>query len=224
MSGGLDVGRLGGAMAAARGAAEGIAGRPMAGLRVVSPGTGGRAWLVAFTGPGFLCLDEDLCPVASLTRVRDVAQASLALEVVEDALDAAALRAVRPHVEMLAPWHGQLPAATGALGRAAAAADALADWRESPTRIVASLVELDRAVGLQGRAHAAYATFVGVTEPLVARQADLDDDLLAALAGVERVAGNAGLGTSLAAMIGEGMGGIIAAADEVAAAHLTPLR
>ena len=224
MSGPFDVDALAAEMAAARDAAEALAARPMAGLRAVRPGTGGLAWLVAFEGPAFLCLGADLRPVGSLARVRDVAQASLAAEVVEDMVDADALRALRPHVDVLAPWRADMPAAVDALGRAAGAAEDLAEWRDAPERIVASLVAMDAAVGMQERAHAAYATFVGVTEPLVSRQDDLDRELLAALASLEQAAGQAGLGASLGKVVGEGMGAIVEAADELAAAHLTPLR
>ena len=66
-------------MTAARDVAQHLAGRPMAGLRAVRPGTGGVAWMVAFGGPAFLCLDESLQPVDDLARVRDVAQALRAL-------------------------------------------------------------------------------------------------------------------------------------------------
>ncbi len=224
MSGQFDVDALAAGMAAARDAAESLAGQSMAGLRAVRPGTGGLAWLVAFEGPAFLCLDTHLRPVGSLARVRDVAQASLAAEVVEDMVNADALRALRAHVEVLAPWRADMPAAVDALGRAAGAAEDLAEWRDAPERIVASLVAMDAAVGMQERAHAAYATFVGVTEPLVSRQDELDRELLAALASLEQAAGEAGLGASLGKVMGEGMGAIVEAADELAAAHLTPLR
>ena len=53
---------------------------------------------------------------------------------------------------------------------------------------------------------------------------DLDRELLAALASLEQAAGQAGLGASLGKVVGEGMGAIVEAADELAAAHLTPLR
>lgn len=68
------------------------------------------------------------------------------------------------------------------------------------------------------------ATFAAVTEPLVARQHELPPDLLASLVAVEQAAADAGLGTSLGGMLGEGMPGIVEAADEMAAAHVTPLR
>lgn len=224
MSGPLDLKALEADMVAARGAAEALAGRAMAGLRAVRPGTGGRAWMVAFDGPEFLCLDHSLAPVDDVARVRDVAQALLAAEVVDELVDAPALRALRPHVEPLAPFEGDLPAAIQALGRAADACDELAEWREQPDRIVASLVDIDAAVLIQARAHSAYATFAGVTEPLVARQQELAPELLAALVAVEQAASDAGLGMALGKVLGEGMPGIVEAADEMAAAHITPLR
>lgn len=224
MTGGFDPQALAARMGDARDAAEAVAGRRMMGLRAVAPGTGGLAWLVAFEGPAFLCLDEQLRPAESLARVRDVAQASLAAEVVEEMVDADALRALAPATAALDAWRADLPAAVEALDRAAAHAGALADWRDAPERIVASLVELDAAVAMQERAHAAYATFVGVTEPLVERQDQLDAQLLVALTAVEQAAGAAGLGGSLGKMMGQGMGGLAEAADEMAGGHLTPLR
>lgn len=211
-------------VAAAVAATAAVADRPIAGLRPVEPGTGGRVWLVALEGPAFLCLDESLAPETSLARVRDVAQASLAAEVIEDLVDPGALRGLASPVEALTPWEAELPAALPALRRAAAASVALAGWRDDPARVVASLPALDEAVSLQERAHAAYATFVGVTEALVERQEALDPAFLRALAAVEAAAGEAGLGSSLGGLMGEGMDGLAAAADEMARGHLTPLR
>lgn len=224
MSGDLDIARMEGDMMAAREAAVGVAGVPMLGLRAVRPGAGGRAWLVALEGPAFLCLDDALDPEPSLTRFRDVAQAGLAAELVDDAVDAAALRAFRAPADAMAGWVGDMPAAVEALGRAAAAADDLATWREDPRRIIASLIDLDEAAAIQERAHAAYATFAGLTEPLVERQGSLDPALLQALIEVERAADAAGLGASLGKMLAEAMPGIVEAADEMARAHVTPLQ
>lgn len=224
MTGGFDAQALAARMAQARDAAEALAGRPMMGLRAVEPGTGGPCWLVAFDGPAFLCLDDQLRPAQALARVRDVAQASLAAEVVEEMVDAHALRALAPATDALEAWRGDIPAAVEALERSAGQAVALAEWRDAPERVVASLVQLDAAVAMQERAHAAYATFVGVTEPLVERQDELDARLLAALTAVEQAAAAAGLGASLGTMMGQGMGAIAEAADEMAAGHLTPLR
>lgn len=224
MSGDLDIARMEGDMMAAREAAVGVAGVPMLGLRAVRPGAGGRAWLVALEGPAFLCLDDALDPEPSLTRFRDVAQAGLAAELVDDAVDAAALRAFRAPADAMAAWVADMPAAVEALGRAAAAADELATWREDPRRIIASLIDLDEAAAIQERAHAAYATFAGLTEPLVERQESLDPALLQALIEVERAADAAGLGASLGKMLAEAMPGIVEAADEMARAHVTPLQ
>ncbi len=224
MSGGVDVLGLKAAMEAAADAAEGVAGRPMLGLRPVRPGTAGLAWLVAFTGPAFLCMDESLRPEESLARVRDVAQANLASEVVDEMVDADALRALRAHVDVLAGATQDIPAAVDALSRCVDASEALAQWGEAPDRIIASLVALDEAVLIQARAHAAYATFASVTEPLVQRQDELPATLISALVAVEQAASAAGVGASLGGMLGEGMSGIVEAADEMARGHITPLR
>lgn len=224
MSGDLDIARMEGDMMAAREAAVGVAGVPMLGLRAVQPGTGGRAWLVALEGPAFLCLDDALDPEPSLARFRDVAQAGLAAELVDDLLDAAALRAFRAPATAMEAWAADIAAAAEALARAADATDELAAWRDDPRRIIASLVDLDEAAAIQERAHAAYATFAGLTEPLVERQGSLDPALLQALIDVERAADAAGLGASLGKMLAEAMPGIVEAADEMARAHVTPLR
>lgn len=224
MSGELDIARMEGDMMAAREAAVAVAGVPMLGLRAVQPGTGGRAWLIALEGPAFLCLDDALDPEPTRARVLDVAQAGLAAELADDAIDATALRAFRGPAAAMDAWESDLPAAVAALGRAAEEADALAAWREDPRRIIASLVALDEAAAVQERAHAAYATFAGVTEPLVETQESLDPALIGALVEVERAAEAAGLGASLARMLAEAMPGIVEAADEMARAHVTPLR
>ena len=224
MSGAADGQGLKVAMEAAADAAEGVAGRPMLGLRPVRPGTGGLSWLVAFTGPAFLCMGESLRPEESLARVRDVAQANLASEVIDEMVDSDVLRALRPHVDVLAGAAQGMPAAVDALRRCVDASEALAQWSDAPERIIAPLVARDEAVLIQGRAHAAYATFASVTEPLVQRQDELPATLLSALVAVEQAASAAGLGASLGGMLGEGMGGIVRAADEMARGHLTPLR
>lgn len=224
MSGELDIARMEGDMMAAREAAVAVAGVPMLGLRAVQPGTGGRAWLIALEGPAFLCLDDALDPEPSRARVLDVAQAGLAAELADEAVDAVALRAFRGPAAAMGAWGADLRAAVAALGRAAEEADALAAWREDPRRVVASLVALDEAAAIQERAHAAYATFAGVTEPLVETQESLEPALLGALVEVERAAEAAGLGASLARMLAEAMPGIVEAADEMARAHVTPLR
>lgn len=223
MSGGIDLAVLERDIATARGAAQEVVGRPALGVRPVEPGTGGRAWMAAFPGPAFLCLGSDLAAERSLARVRDVAQALVVAELAEDALDADALRGLGPRVRVLARWRADLPAAIEALERAAAASVLLADWRDAPGRIVASLVEVDGGAVLQQRAHAAYATFAGVTEPLVARQDRLDPGMLAALAAVEQAAAEAGLATSLGGMLGEAAPRVAEAADEMASLHVVPL-
>ena len=132
MSGELDIARMEGDMMAAREAAVAVAGVPMLGLRAVQPGTGGRAWLIALEGPAFLCLDDALDPEPTRARVLDVAQAGLAAELADEAVDATALRAFRAPAAAMDAWGADLPAAVAALGRAAEEADALAAWREDP--------------------------------------------------------------------------------------------
>ncbi|MSO45079.1 MAG: hypothetical protein EXQ74_07250 [Thermoleophilia bacterium] len=205
-------------------AAEAVGGRAVIGVRPVDPGTGGRAWVVALEGPSYLVLGANLAPVTSLTRARDVAQTGLAAEVVEDTVDSDALRVFITTVGDLFPFDAEMPVALAALRRCAAACRDLADWRDDPARAVASMVGIDAAVAIQGRAHAAYAGFVSATEPLVEQQTALDPDLLGALTAVESAAAAAGLGAPLGGMLGAGAASLMAAADEMAQGHLTPLR
>jgi archaellum biogenesis protein FlaJ (TadC family) len=100
----------------------------------------------------------------------------------------------------------------------------LADWREDPLRVIASLVALDDAIARQDRARAAYASFVGATEPLVAKQDELAPDFVRALGAVESAAAAAGLADALGGVVAAGMDAIEEGADEMTAAHITPLR
>jgi len=153
-----------------------------------------------------------------------LARAVLLVESAEVLLDPVALRALAPTAEALAPWEADLTMALDALSRAGEAALHLAEWREDHLRAVASLVALDDAIGRQNRARGAYATFVGATEVLVARQDSLDPTMVQALIAVESAAAAAGLADSLGGVLAASMGSIEEGAAEMMAAHLTPLR
>lgn len=210
-------------LAAARDAAQAITDRQALGLRAVEPGTGGRSYVVAFDGPGFVCLNEVCEPEPSLVRMRSVAHACLVVEHAEVLLDPAALRAVGPTAVRLEPWEGELHTAVAALHRAAVAADDLADWRDDPLRAIASLPALDDALIRHERVRGAYAAFVKATDQLVERQDSLGADLLQVLTEVEAVAGRAGLGASLAGVLAQSMDRLAEGADEMVGASLTPL-
>lgn len=211
-------------LSAAAEAAAGVAGTAPGGARIVEPGPGGRWYLVALEGPAFLCLRADLEPEESHARVDEVARACLLLESAEALIDAAALRALTPAVAGLLPWQAELQVAYDAISRAAEGAVQLADWADDPQRAVASLVALDDAIGRQDRARAAYASFVGATEPLVGRQDSLDPELVRALGVVENAAAAAGLADALRGVLAAGMEQIGEGAAEITALHVTPLR
>ena len=218
------VDRLVRELSAAAEAAAGIAGTAPGGARIVEPGPDGRWYLVALEGPAFLCLRADLEPEESLARVDEVARACLLLESAEALIDAQALRALAPAAAALDPWSADMQVAYDALVRAAEAAAHLADWADDPQRAVASLVALDDAIGRQDRARAAYASFVGATEPLVGRQDSLDADLVRALGTAENAAAAAGLADALRSVLAGGMEQIGEGADEITALHVTPLQ
>ena len=218
------IDRLAGMLASAAEAAAGVSGSAPGGVRAVEPGPHGRWYLVALEGPSFLCLRADLEPEESLAAVDEVARACLLVESAEALIDAGALRAVQGAATGLAPWEGELPDAHAAMVRAAAASALLADWADDPLRAVASVVALDDAIALQDRARGAYAAFVGATDPLVARQGGLDQDLVRALGAAENAAAAAGLADALAGVLAGGMEAIGEGAAEMTALHVTPLR
>lgn len=218
------VDRLVRELGAAAEAAAGISGALPGGARAVEPGHDGRWYLVALEGPAFLCLRADLDPETSFSRVDEVARACLLVESADALLDAAALRALAPAAAGLAPWRPQMEAAVAAIVRAGDAAAHLADWADDPLRAVASVIALDEAIALQDRARAAYASFVGATDPLVGRQGEMDADLVSALGAVENAAAAAGLADSLGSVLAAGIDAIGEGAAEITALHVTPLK
>lgn len=211
-------------LGAAAEAAAGVSGLLPGGARAVEPGHDGRWYLVALEGPAFLCLRADLDPETSFSRVDEVARACLLVESADALLDVVALRSLTPAAAALAPWREQMQVAVDAIVRAGEAAERLAAWADDPLRAVASVIALDEAIARQDRARAAYATFVGATEPLVARQGELDADLVSALGAVENAAAAAGLADSLGGVLAAGMDAIGEGAAEITALHVTPLR
>jgi hypothetical protein len=218
------VDRLVRELSAAAEAAAGIAGTAPGGARIVEPGPDGRWYLVALEGPAFLCLRNDLEPEQSLARVDEVARACLLLESAEALIDPVALRAMAPAAAALEPWRGEMQVACDAFTRAAERAAQLADWAEDPQRAVASLVALDDAIGRQDGARAAYASFVGATDPLVARQSSLDAELVRVLGAAENAAAAAGLADALSGVLAAGIEAIGEGAAEMTALHVTPLQ
>ena len=183
---------------AARDAAAAVAGEVPLGVRAVEPAAGRRAYLAAFPGPAFLCLDERLAPEADPRRAREAASASLLWEHVEAMVDPDALRDMASAIGRLLALGGDPPEVTGPLETVAARALELAAWREDPMRAVASLPDIDEGAGVQDRLHGAYARFMRASDPLVAVQDTLPEALVAALRDVEEAAARAGAGDRLA--------------------------
>jgi hypothetical protein len=208
---------------AARDAATRVVGRPPLGLRAVEPATGRRSYLCAFDGPAFLCLAGDLAAERDLRRARESASASLLWEHLEAMIDADALRELAAAIGRLLALGGE-PAEVGqALERVAARALELAAWREAPERAVASVPGLDEASALHERLVGAYRAFVRASEPLVAVQDTLPDELVGALRAVEEHAGRAGAAQRLAERLSAAMPECDDGADQVVEAHLTRL-
>lgn len=213
------VGRL----AAARDAATSLAGRPPLGVRAVEVAPGRRGYLAAFEGPAFVCLAHDLRPEGGLRRAREAASAGLLWEHVEVLVDAEALRALAGAAGRLLAI-GQDPGGIlGTLETVAARALELAAWRDEPLRAVASLPDLDRGVALHERLMGAYLRFMRASEPLVEAQDALPVEVLDALRALESAAGRAGAAERLADRLAAAMPGCDEGADEIVAAHLTPL-
>jgi hypothetical protein len=206
----------------ARDAAGSLAGRTPRGVRAVDLAEGRRWYLCAFDGSGFLCLGQDLAAERTAGRVREVASCVLLIEHAESLVDPVEL-------ELLASLSARLvgildePGAIDALVAMGQGSIDLATWRNAPERAVASLPELDRGVERHDRLRSAFERFVESTEPLVERQDDLTDEVIAALRDVEQAAARAGLDRPLAASAAEAMPAIDAGADEIVAHHVTRL-
>lgn len=219
----LTTARLVAELGSAHAAALATAGREPLGVRAVESMAGPRAYLCAFDGPGFLCLDEHLAPERAARRVREVATAALLWEYLELFVDPDALEALTGAIGQLLAVGGDPREVMDTLERVAARSLELTRWRELPERAVASLPALDEATALQGRLHAAYSLFLRASEPLVEVQNTLPAELVAGLRAVEQAAGMARAAERLAEMLGRAMGECADGADEVVALHVTPL-
>lgn len=205
-------------------AASGAAGRPPIGVRAVEPLDGRRWYLAAFAGPRFLCLDQALATEGERRRVHAAASAGLLVEAVEALLPPDDLRYFSEAGARLIALDAPTPGLDAALQRTGQDALALLAWREDPRREVASVAAVDVGVALQERMFTSYGCYVSASEPLVARQDELEPDLVSALRVYEEAAGRAGAGEKLASRLGDVMMDCEEGAEEVVAAHLTPLR
>ncbi len=210
------------ALGAARNQAEVIVGIAPAGVRAVEPARGRRWYLCAFDGPRFLCLDDDFEVEQDRRRVRQAATCVLLVEHAESLVEqgevdilAAAASALAAHVEAV-----DLRDALGALQ---AAAQELASWCAASERAVASLPQIEVATRLHDLARRQYERYVEGTEPLVAIQDRLADELVTSLRDLEEAAARAGISRPLASAIAEAMQALDTGAAEMVAKHITPL-
>jgi hypothetical protein len=207
----------------ARGAAQRAAGRTPLGLREVEFAPGTRHYLCAFEGPAFICLADAGSPVTDVHVVHRVATVGLVWEQLEADVDPSRLGDVAAAAARVLAATDAPVQMVEAVAETAEHAVAISAWRESPLRAVASLAQVDVLFALQERGHRAYSRFIQGSEPLVARQDELSQDLVAALGGFERASIAAGLGARLADRLGAVVSSCDQAAGEIVAAHLTPL-
>lgn len=202
------------------GAAEGLAGRAPVGVRAVEPAVGRRSYLAAFDEGVFLCLGGDLAAERDAAQVREVAACVLLVEHAESLVDVAELELVASLAARLVGLLDDRPI-LDALAAVGQASIDLAAWRTAPERALASLPELEHGIRRHDRVREGFARFVEATEPLVMRQDELPDEVVAALRDLEQAAGRAGLDRPLAAAAAEAMAAIDAGAQEMVAGHLT---
>jgi hypothetical protein len=204
----------------ARTAAERIGDRPVLGLREIEIAPGRREYLCAFDGPAFLCLGADLVPVTEVRAVHRAATVSLVWEQLEADVAPSRLSDVAAGGARVLALTDAPADMCAAIAATVEGATAVAAWRESPLRAIASLVQVDVLLALHERATRAYAQFVAASEPLVADQERLDTGLAAALGDFERAAIAAGLGRRLSERIAGAVGAADDAAEEIVSAHV----
>ncbi|HWH14489.1 MAG TPA: hypothetical protein VNT51_07070 [Miltoncostaeaceae bacterium] len=211
-------------LVAASAATEREAGVAAEGVRAVELAPGRMRYLCALPGPAFLCVDEGGRPLTEEREVHQAAVASLAFEHLEGMVDVSRLDELSAAAARVLAAVTEPPEVPAAVAAVAEAGRALAAWRASPLRAVASVPELDRASALQERAYRAYGAFVHTSDPLAARQQDLPAETVAALRGFEEAAARAGITERLAERLGQVVVSCDEGAAEIVAAHVTPLR
>jgi hypothetical protein len=202
--------------------AQTTAGAEPVGVRAVEPARGQRWYLCAFDGPRFLCLDASLRVERDRRRVRQAATCALLVEHVEGLIEPGELDILASASSALAT-HVEAADLRDALGGLAAAAVQLSNWCAAPDRAIASLAALESGIQLHDAARRQYERFVEGTEPLVAIQDRLADELIAALRDVEEAAGRAGIVTAIPGSIAQAMQALDTGAAEILAKHVTPL-
>ncbi|MEZ5081454.1 MAG: hypothetical protein R2878_12530 [Thermoleophilia bacterium] len=207
----------------AHAAALRVAGREPLGLRIIDLGDGNPHTLCAFAGPGFLCLRSDDTPQPDRRHVVRHAAAGLLWEHVEGLVDAA-------RFEALATAGGRLRAlalpqdVADAVDSVVEQTIPIVHWRTSPLRAVVDMSQLDVLTARHTEANRAFSRFVSATDPLAEEQSALDAALVSALGDFERAAVDSGVTERLADVINAALVACDDAANEMADAHLTPLR
>lgn len=210
------------ALGDAHATAEAAVGAVPVGVRAVEPASGWRWYLCAFDGPRFLCLDAALHIERDRRRVRQAATGALLVEHVEGLIEQGELDILASASAALAT-HVEAADLRDVLGGLEAAALELSSWCAAPDRAIASLPALEDGIRIHEVARHLYERFVEGTEPLVAVQDRLADELITALREVEEAAGRAGIGRSLPGTIAQAMATFDAGAAEIMTAHVIPL-
>jgi hypothetical protein len=206
----------------AQAAAAAFAGEAPLGVRAVEAAPGRRAYLCAFTGPRFLCLDDAMGPARELESVRAVAACALLVEHAEGLIDGG-------EFDLLAAACVSLSGAVEAndLGRVLnglqGTARQLSEWCAAPERAVASLAAVDQASSLHDEARRWYERFLEGTEPLVEMQDRLSDELIAGLKEVDEAAARSGVTQPIASAIAQAMEALDAGAQEMVDVSVVPL-
>ena len=215
---------LAGRLSAATEVADSLApGREVLGVRAVDVGPTRRHYLVALSGPRFLCLDDTNHPAVSSRVVREVAAAALLCERVLDEIDIGALHALAQSAgSALATTTGSESVDT-TLGDVAERALVLAAWRAAPVRVISSVVDLEDATVLHRGLQDAHAAYLKATEPLAADQSDLPASLVERLAEIDSCAVRAGASAAFSLRLGDWIAECDEGASEIVAAHLTAL-
>jgi hypothetical protein len=197
--------------------------REVLGVRAVETGPARRYYLVALSGPRFVCLDDAKRPIASSRVAREVAAAALLCEQALDEIDTQALHALAQAAGSALATSSGSPTVDAALGVVAQRALALAAWRAAPIRAISSVADLEQATALHRALQEAHAAYLTATEPLVENQVDLSGALVARLAEIDECAGRAGTSTAFSDRLGAWIGPCDEGATDVLAAHLTEL-
>ena len=210
------------ALAEARARAERVVGRSVLGVRAVEPADGRRWYLCALNAAGVVCLDAGFAVEHDARRVHQAALCALLVEHAESLVEDGELDILARAASTLAV-HVEAAELRQALAAVGAGVQELAGWRRAPERAVASLPQLEAAIRLHDSVRGQYERYVEGTEPLVAIQDRLADELVTALRDMEEAAGRAGIVRPLAGVLAEAMQALDAGADEIVAKHVPPL-